>query len=181
MVRLHGDGLVYLRLETPMGPMRAVATPGRRAALCGLGYEASGDAWLERLARLWGVRMVPARGRVAVLEQARRELEEYFAGRRRQFSVPVAMRGTAFQRRAWRELGRIGYGTVATYRQQAMRMGLPGGARAVGSANARNPVAIIVPCHRVVARDGLGGYGGGLDRKRWLLALEGVGVAAAGA
>jgi len=110
----------------------------------------------------------------AVLAQAAQELEEYFAGSRTGFDVPLELDGTPFQREVWDELTRIGYGETITYGELARRVGRPRGPRAVGQANGRNPVPIIVPCHRVVASGGIGGYGGGLKVKRALLALEGV-------
>jgi methylated-DNA-[protein]-cysteine S-methyltransferase len=109
----------------------------------------------------------------APLAQARRELAEYFAGRRKTFSVPLAPGGTPFQRRVWEELRRIPYGATASYREIARAVGSPGAVRAVGAACARNPIAIVVPCHRVIGSDGsLTGYAAGLARKRTLLALE---------
>ena len=110
-------------------------------------------------------------GRVAA--RAKRELEEYFAGRRRNFSVPLDMDGTAFQKKVWKALSEIPYGEVRSYGQIARRVGNPKASRAVGSANGANPVAIIVPCHRVISGDGsLGGFGGGLTNKTYLLSLE---------
>ena len=104
-----------------------------------------------------------------------RELERYFAGRRREFSFALDLRGTDFQRRCWQALLDIPYGETRTYAELARAVGQPRGFRAVGMANHDNPVAIVVPCHRVIASDGtLGGYGGGLPIKRWLLELEGV-------
>jgi len=104
-----------------------------------------------------------------------RELEEYFAGQRRQFSFPLDLRGTEFQLACWRALLQIPYGETRTYADIARAVGKPTGFRAVGMANNRNPVAIVVPCHRVIASDGtLCGYGGGLDVKRRLLELEGA-------
>lgn len=115
----------------------------------------------------------------AVLDRAERELGEYFDGRRTDFDVPLDLRGTDFQLAAWRALCRIPYGTTVSYADQAAMIGSPRATRAVGSANGRNPIPIIVPCHRVVARDGsLGGYSLGLEMKRVLLAREGVSVAA---
>lgn len=103
------------------------------------------------------------------------ELGEYFAGRRRQFSFPLDLRGTDFQLACWRALIAIPYGETRTYADIARAVGRPQGFRAVGMANNRNPVAIVVPCHRVIASDGtLCGYGGGLDVKRKLLELEGA-------
>lgn len=104
-----------------------------------------------------------------------RELEEYFAGHRRAFSFPLDLRGTDFQLACWRALIAIPYGETRTYADIARAVGRPLGFRAVGMANNRNPVAIVVPCHRVIASDGtLCGYGGGLDIKRKLLELEGA-------
>jgi O-6-methylguanine DNA methyltransferase len=103
------------------------------------------------------------------------ELEEYFAGSRREFSFPVDLRGTDFQLACWRALLKIPYGETRSYADIARAVNRPTGFRAVGMANNRNPVAIVVPCHRVIASDGtLCGYGGGLDLKRKLLELEGA-------
>ena len=106
------------------------------------------------------------------IQRAAAQLEEYFAGERTSFDVALAPRGTAFQLDVWRELEAIAYGEVITYAQLARRVGRPKGFRAVGQANGRNPLPIIVPCHRVVASNGLGGYAGGVDVKRALLELE---------
>ena len=104
-----------------------------------------------------------------------RELEEYFSGKRREFSFTLDLRGTDFQLACWRALLAIPYGKTRTYADIARAVGRPQGFRAVGMANNRNPVAIVVPCHRVIASDGtLCGYGGGLDTKRKLLELEGA-------
>jgi O-6-methylguanine DNA methyltransferase len=104
-----------------------------------------------------------------------RELEEYFAGERREFTVTLDLRGTDFQVACWRALLAIPYGETRSYGDIARAVGTPQGFRAVGRANNRNPVAIVVPCHRVIASDGtLCGYGGGLDVKRKLLELEGA-------
>lgn len=101
------------------------------------------------------------------------QLAEYFAGRRTGFDVPLNLEGTDFQRRVWTELCAIPYGETISYAELARRVGNPKAYRAVGLANGRNPVAVIVPCHRVIASDGsLGGYGGGLQRKVQLLELE---------
>lgn len=103
------------------------------------------------------------------------ELEEYFAGKRREFNFPLDLRGTEFQKVCWRALQQIPYGETRSYADIARAVGRPRGFRAVGMANNRNPVAIVVPCHRVIASDGtLCGYGGGLDIKRKLLELEGA-------
>ena len=108
-----------------------------------------------------------------VLAEARRQLLAYFAGERTTFDLPLAARGTAFQRRVWDALIAIPYGTTRTYGQIAAEVGAPGAARAVGAANHDNSIAIVVPCHRVVGANGtLVGYAGGLDQKRALLDLE---------
>jgi len=101
------------------------------------------------------------------------QLDEYFAGTRTGFDVPMLLEGTEFQRAVWAQLCTIPYGTTISYGELARRVGNPKAARAVGLANGRNPIAVIVPCHRVIAADGsLGGYGGGPDRKTALLELE---------
>lgn len=106
---------------------------------------------------------------------AREQLTEYFAGQRREFDVPVRLHGTSFQQCVWQELTRIPHGVTITYAELARRIGRPTATRAVGAANGRNPVSIIVPCHRVIGASGeLTGYGGGLDNKRRLLDLEGA-------
>jgi methylated-DNA-[protein]-cysteine S-methyltransferase len=101
------------------------------------------------------------------------QLDAYFAGERTAFTLPLAPEGSAFQRAVWRALEGIPFGQTWSYRELAERVGRPGAARAVGSANARNPISIVVPCHRVIGSAGaLTGYGGGLSRKRWLLDHE---------
>lgn len=157
-------------LSTPLGPMIAGAD---ERGLCLLEY-ADPRAKGPQLAAL-GLRhrraLVP--GEDGCLAQLREELQRYFAGELRRFSVPLALVGSPFQERVWSELVAIPYGETCSYEAIAARVGHPGAARAVGSANGRNPVAIVVPCHRVVNKDGaLGGYGGGLWRKRRLLQLE---------
>jgi methylated-DNA-[protein]-cysteine S-methyltransferase len=103
------------------------------------------------------------------------QVEEFLSGKRRDFDFPLDLRGTEFQLRCWNQLLKIPYGEVITYAQLAQRVGSPNGFRAVGHANGQNPIAITVPCHRVIASDGtLGGYGGGLPMKQWLLDLEGA-------
>ena len=109
----------------------------------------------------------------AVLTEAVTQLEEYFRGERVKFNLPTKMNGTEFQLKAWRSLANIPYGKTISYREQAEKLGAGKAFRAVGSANGRNPLPIIVPCHRVVASDGtLGGYAGGLKMKAQLLEIE---------
>ncbi|HKP54549.1 MAG TPA: methylated-DNA--[protein]-cysteine S-methyltransferase [Chloroflexia bacterium] len=108
-----------------------------------------------------------------LLQEAKRQLTAYFDGTLKEFDLPLTMRGTPFQLRVWEELTRIPYGTTISYGELARRVGNPNASRAVGLANGRNPISIIVPCHRVIGSDGkLTGYGGGLPRKSALLSFE---------
>ena len=107
--------------------------------------------------------------------EAARQLGAYFAGRLREFDLPLRPEGTPFELEVWRELRRIPYGRTTSYGELARRLGRPSAARAVGLANGRNPLAIVIPCHRVIGANGsLTGYGGGLETKRWLLEHEGA-------
>jgi methylated-DNA-[protein]-cysteine S-methyltransferase len=116
-------------------------------------------------------------GDTALLRETRRQLVAYFAGRQRTFDLPIATRGTLFQRRVWHALREIPYGTTRSYADIARQLGTPNATRAVGAANGRNPVPIIVPCHRVLGSDGsLTGFGGGIETKRFLLRLEGAAI-----
>jgi len=129
--------------------------------------------WLER--RLSSVCLVEG-AEVEPLRQAMEQLERYFAGEYIQFSCSLDLRGSVFQVDVWEELYRIPYGQTRSYAQIANAIGRPKAVRAVGAANGANPVAIIVPCHRVIGSNGtLTGYGGGLPMKEWLLGLERVG------
>ncbi len=113
-------------------------------------------------------------GSDAVIDAAETQLAEYFAGKRRDFDLPLAPEGTAFQKSVWRALEAIPFGQLRSYRDIAEEIGNPAAVRAVGAANGRNPLPIVVPCHRVIGADGsLTGFGGGLDLKRQLLELEG--------
>jgi len=147
-------------IESPVGPLLLVACDGALAQL-----------WMTPFAVPDGE--PPAGADAAVLEAAEHQLNEYFEGRLTEFDLPLALEGTTFQRRVWDELVRIPFGERISYGELARRVGRAGSARVVGLANGRNPVSIIVPCHRVVGSDGtLTGYGGGLDRKAWLLDHE---------
>jgi methylated-DNA-[protein]-cysteine S-methyltransferase len=116
-----------------------------------------------------------------VLEDGAEQLGAYFAGALRRFELPLDLVGTPFQLQAWRALADVPYGTTVSYGEQARRLGRPAAARAVGAANGRNPVPIVLPCHRIVGADrSLVGFGGGLDRKAWLLSHEARVAAAAG-
>ena len=111
------------------------------------------------------------------LAHVRRQLAEYFAGERREFDLPIAPRGTPFQQLVWAELQRVRYGQTITYAELAARVGRSTAIRAAGAANGRNPISIVIPCHRVIGSNGsLTGYGGGLDAKRALLELERTGA-----
>ena len=162
-----------LLLSSPVGPLLAEYGDGGLRAL---------RFWRQGEHPPAGTRDEPARDD-AVGRQVARELKEYFAGARRDFSLPLAAEGTVFQRSVWEALCRIPFGGTRSYGQLALELGKPHASRAIGQANARNPLPIVVPCHRVVAADGgLGGYlgdweeGRGTAIKRWLLAHEGASV-----
>jgi methylated-DNA-[protein]-cysteine S-methyltransferase len=109
----------------------------------------------------------------ACMKDCLQQLEEYFKGRHRKFRVPLLLEGTDFQKAVWRQLKKIPYGQTASYGDVARAIGRPGAFRAVGNANNKNPVPVIIPCHRVIGSDGkLGGFGGGIWRKQWLLDHE---------
>lgn len=151
--------------ESPVGPLTLVATD---RALCELSW--SGDAAHARRSLADQSVTDPTH---PVLAQAITELEQYFAGSRRHFDVPVAATGTDFQQSVWKVLCGIPFGSTISYGEQARRVGNPKAMRAVGGANGRNPVGIIVPCHRVIGADGsLTGFGGGVGVKAWLLEHE---------
>jgi AraC family transcriptional regulator of adaptative response/methylated-DNA-[protein]-cysteine methyltransferase len=157
-------------IDTPLGPMIAGATD---EGVCLLEFTDRRmlEAQLQRLSKLLGQPMVPGEHRH--LTQLGDELKKYFAGTLTTFTTPLIYRGTPFEERVWRELTRIPYGETISYAQLAGRIDAPGGQRAVGRANGMNRISIVIPCHRVVNADGkLGGYGGGLWRKNWLLNLE---------
>jgi methylated-DNA-[protein]-cysteine S-methyltransferase len=151
-------------MDTPIGPLLLVA----------------GDGGLQEIRFGAGGATRPlAEDRQAdgtdIPREARAQLAAYFAGRLREFDLPLAPRGGAFELRVWQALLEIPYGTTCSYSDIARRLGSPGASRAVGAANGRNPIPIVVPCHRVIGADGsLTGYGGGLETKRYLLRLEGA-------
>lgn len=162
--------VAYDLTDSPIGTLLVAST---RNGLCRIAYDAQPEAVVEELARLHGARVLRSPRPV---DDARRELDEYFGGRRRDFGVRLDVeRLPGFQRLVLDELARVPYGATATYGSLAARIGKPRSARAVGGALNRNPLPIVLPCHRVVGAGGsLVGYAGGLDRKRALLALEGV-------
>lgn len=150
-------------INSPVGKLRLVASDA--------GLRFVGFARDTHYAALDG--NIQANDNHRILLKAEKQLEEYFKGLRTSFGVPLELKGTVFQINAWRALQKIGYGTTMSYGAQAASMGDARKARAVGLANNRNPISIIVPCHRVIGADGkLVGYGGGLKNKEWLLALE---------
>ena len=152
------------RIDTPLGPLTLAATTDGLAG-----------AWFDGQAHHPGALNAPVDAGQRWLAQAARELADYFAGRRNSFSVALDPRGTAFQISVWLALQRIACGQLHSYGAIAEEIGRPAAARAVGAAVGRNPISVIVPCHRVVGRDGaLTGYAGGLPRKEALLMLEGV-------
>ena len=157
-------------VDSPLGPL-LVATTDR--GLLRVQYDADPEEQLERLARLAGPRVLRS---PAAIDDVRGQLDQYFAGRRERFDLELDLRGVApFAGQVLAELGGVPYGTTTTYGALAARAGAPKAARAVGNVMNRNPVPIVLPCHRVVGASGaLTGYGGGLDRKVQLLRLEGV-------
>ncbi|MBP7264281.1 MAG: methylated-DNA--[protein]-cysteine S-methyltransferase [Spirochaetia bacterium] len=162
--------IVMARMDSPLGPIMAGVRGGR---LCYLDF-ADRPAAGKGLSALAAALATPVRdGRETLHDRLEAQLAEYFGGRRRSFDIELELNGTAFQKDAWKALAAIPYGTTVSYAQEARSLGRPAAVRAVAQANARNPVAILVPCHRVVASDGgLGGYSGGLERKKFLLELE---------
>jgi len=161
--------VAYDLTDSPIGPLLVAAT-GR--GLCEIAFDPDPEAEVERLARMHGVRVLRSPRPV---DEARRELDEYFEGRRHEFDLPVDLTGLpVFQQSVLEELQRVPYGQVDTYGGLAARIGKPKAARAVGGALNRNPVPIVVPCHRIVGSTGsLVGYAGGVERKQLLLSLEG--------
>jgi O-6-methylguanine DNA methyltransferase len=156
-------------VESPLGTLRLAVTE-RGVARLALPRE-SGRGFAAFLARAFPD--AEAASWLPALDKARAEIGEYFAGKRTEFDVALDLRGTPFQLRVWRALCEIPFGETRSYAELARRIRSPLAVRAVGAANGANPVPIIVPCHRVIASDGgLGGYGGGLEAKRRLLAFE---------
>jgi O-6-methylguanine DNA methyltransferase len=171
-LRCHPEAATAVRtrtIDTSVGPMTLGATDDA-LVLADFSERPMMPAQLAAIRR----RIGPTQeGDSPILDRAEAQLHEYLAGARHTFALPLEMPGSAFQERVWTELTRIPYGETISYRELARRVGVPAGSRAVGRANGTNRLAIIVPCHRVVASGGgLGGYGGGLEAKRRLLDLE---------
>jgi methylated-DNA-[protein]-cysteine S-methyltransferase len=156
--------------DTPVGPLLVGVTDH---GVCRISFDPEPELELEELARQFGPRVLRTR---RPLDGLRRELDEYFQGRRHVFDLELDLRAApAYHRRVLAELARVEYGHTTTYGALAARTGNPRAARAVGTVMNRNPIPIVLPCHRVVGANGsLTGYGGGLDRKEWLLRLEGA-------
>jgi methylated-DNA-[protein]-cysteine S-methyltransferase len=158
-------------VESPCGPLLCLVD--ENGAVNRIEFENGREK--QRLAREMesrGIRLVEDEERTA---EVRRQLEEYFAGRRQTFDLPLAPEGTPFEKTVWEELRRIPFGETRSYAEVARAIGRPGAARAVGRANGANPIPVVVPCHRVIGADGsLTGFGGGLDAKARLLELEGL-------
>ena len=173
--RADAEGLVdvaYTWTDSPIGPLLLAATPEGLVRV-GFGTTEDGDAVLDDLAVRVSPRVLEAPRR---LDEVRRELDEYFAGQRRDFDLPLDWRLTSgFRRRVLEAVAAIPYGSVRTYRDVAAEAGNLKASRAAGSACGSNPIPVVVPCHRVLRTGGgLGGYGGGLDKKELLLTLEGA-------
>ena len=164
-----GTAVTLRTIPTPIGPMLAGATADA-IVLCDFADRRMIDAQVASIRR----RIGPTRkGNAPLLDRLESQLGEYFAGIRRDFDLPLDIPGSAFQERVWDELRHIPYGETVSYRELAERVGAAAAYRAVGRANGSNRLAIVVPCHRVIATGGgLGGYGGGLPAKRRLLDLE---------
>jgi methylated-DNA-[protein]-cysteine S-methyltransferase len=162
--------VAYDLVDSPVGRLLVAAT---ERGLCRIAYDAEPERELERLARAFGVRVLRSS---KPIDAARRELDEYFEGSRRRFDLPVDVALLAdFNRRVLGELARVPYGEVVTYGELAARAARPRAARAVGTVMNRNPLPIVLPCHRVIGANGkLVGYAGGLERKEQLLRLEGA-------
>jgi AraC family transcriptional regulator of adaptative response/methylated-DNA-[protein]-cysteine methyltransferase len=171
--RNGAQALVADWLPSPLGTMLAVASETGLAMLEFVDRRALENE-LIRMRKRMGAPIVA--GSSAILEQTKREMAEYFEGARRDFTIPLDLRGSEFQLQVWNALCDISFGRTESYGQMAKRIGRPSAVRAIGRANGTNQVAIVVPCHRVIGADGtLTGYGGGLWRKEWLLEHEGVG------
>jgi methylated-DNA-[protein]-cysteine S-methyltransferase len=163
--------VAYATLDSPLGPLLVATTPRGLVRLAYIDYT-DADAVLENLAVIISPRIMAAPRR---LDEPRRELDEYFAGRRESFDLPVDWGMTrGFARRVLQATAKIPFGATSTYKQVAAEAGSPRGSRAAGNALGSNPIPIVVPCHRILhSGGGLGGYTGGLEKKRLLLGVEG--------
>ena len=162
--------VAYDVVESPIGELLVGISP---RGVCRISFDGGAEEQLERLARVHGARVLRS---PRAVDHVRRQLDQYFEGRRRDFDLPADLAGVPlFHRRVLAELALVPYGAVTTYGTLAARAGRPRAARAVGTVMNRNPLPIVLPCHRVIGSTGsLVGYGGGLERKEQLLRLEGV-------
>jgi methylated-DNA-[protein]-cysteine S-methyltransferase len=162
------EGLVDVRYDLTESPVGELFIASTERGLCRISYHPEGQD--EQLARICGVRVLRS-----PLDEVRRELDEYFNGSRREFDLPLDLRVAPFHEAVLHELARVPYGRTQTYGSLAAKVGRPRAARAVGTVMNRNPIPIILPCHRIVGANGsLTGYAGGLHVKRALLELEGA-------
>lgn len=166
------ERIVYSTFNTPLGEMLAACSDKGLCRLCLPG--GTGEQFFSWVSKHFS-RPLIEEGKSPLLRKVEEQVNQYLNGERTTFSVQLDLRGTPFQRRVWNALLQIPYGCTATYKDIACTAGSPGAARAVGQANNRNPIPIIVPCHRVIGSNGsLTGYGGGMHIKEWLLKLEGI-------
>lgn len=167
------DVIITREYEAPCGGL-LLGAYGDELCLCDWQVERHRGLIDRRLVKVLKADM--QEGSSAVIERAVTQLDEYFAGERREFDVPLMFVGTEFQKRVWRELLNVPYGATVSYGEMARRIGMPTAVRAVANANGANSISIFAPCHRVIGSDNsLTGYGGGIEAKRWLLELEGLG------
>ena len=161
----------YAKTATPLGKHLWIAQSEQ--GVCRIDFRVSEQAFLARLALRWpGASFVQSEN---ALQKPIAELNEYFAGRRKKFTFPLAPQGTAFQQKVWQAVREIPFGQVTTYKEIAKKIKKPQAVRAVGHANGSNPITLVIPCHRVIGSSGdLCGYGGGLDLKMKLLEFEGA-------
>jgi len=167
---MHERKIIYRNIASPSGRMIAGATD---KGICLLMWQDEQRA--ERI--IDGVKknhQLPAEpGDSPYLDKLERQLAEYFEGNRQEFDIPLDFAGTDFENSTWKQLLKIPYGQTRSYGQIAAKIGEPNASRAIGRANGANPIAVVIPCHRVIRSGGdLGGYGGGIERKKWLLELE---------
>lgn len=177
--RMGGRAIVITRsIDSPLGLLEAfLDLGGASPCLAGLGFCEAGLGSSKPVASGSALGGGLSRATWSLLSDLESQLIQYFDGSLEQFDVPLSLRGTNFQMKIWAQLTQIPIGTTISYAELAQRVGRPGGAQAVGQANKRNPIAILVPCHRVIGADGsIGGYAGGVDRKRFLLDLEAAAV-----
>jgi len=161
--KINTSEKLQLEIPSPIGKLYLIASD---RGLCEIAWEKAKE--VPSLASHYGAA-------AKYLNQTKKELNEYFVGERKNFNIPLDVQGTAFQKKVWNQLSKIPYGKTVSYKDVAGKIKNPKAMRAVGTANGCNPVAIIVPCHRVIAADGtLGGYAGGLNKKTKLLGIEGL-------